>query len=321
MSTVILSRKDVRKLLSMKDTLQAVERAFREWYEGGATMPPKAYLVVEKGDFRAMPAALPHAVGIKWVNAHTQNSSRGLPTVMAVMIYSDPETGYPLAVMDATEITSYRTGAAAAIASKYLAKKNSRTLGIVGAGYQAGTQLMAHEQVFNLDTVKVFDVNEKAAERFINSFPEHSIRKCSLEETAASDIVCTLTPVREPLLKREWILPGTHINAVGADAPGKEELDPLILKDAVVVVDDPAQAVAAGEINVPLANGLFSVEDIYATLGEIITGHKQGRVDDRSITVFDSTGVAIEDIALAEVVYEKAIQSGGCLSIDLVDTA
>jgi len=120
-------------------------------------------------------------------------------------------------------------------------------------------------------------------------------------------------------VKREWVAPGAHINAVGADAAGKQELEPSILKEAAVVVDDLRQASSAGEINVPLKNGLYSVEEVYGTLGEIIAGMKPGRVDDKAITVFDSTGVAVADVATADLVYRKAMRKGGYLSLDFVE--
>ncbi|MDP3879835.1 MAG: ornithine cyclodeaminase family protein [Dehalococcoidales bacterium] len=318
MPTLLLTGNDIRDLLSMEETLAAVERAFKEMASGKGKMPPKAYLVLERGDFRAMPAALPGAAGMKWVNVHPQNPAQGLPTVMAILIYNDPLTGYPLAIMDATEITAYRTGAAAAIASRYLARKDSQILGIIGAGQQAHTQLLAHLEIFDFKQIRVFDLSEEATEKFIASFPGYPVRRCSLEETAASDILCTLTPSRTPIVKREWIKPGTHINAVGADAKGKEELEPSLLKTAIVVVDDLVQASAAGEINVPVSRGLFSRDDIHATLGEIITGRKPGRKDERAITIFDSTGVAIEDIAVARFLYEKASQTGKYLSVDFI---
>ncbi len=223
--------------------------------------------------------------------------------------------------MDGTDITSYRTGAAAAIASKYLARQDSDTLGIIGAGQQAYTQIMAHTQLFNFSLIKVFDPSTVAAEKLIKSFPQLSFKICSLQETAGSDIVCTLTPSRAPFLKKEWIVPGTHINAIGADAKGKEELEPDLLKEATVVVDDIRQASTAGEINVPVSKGLFSIGEIYGTLGEIIAGRKLGRKDKKTITIFDSTGVAIEDIATAKLVYEKAKISGEYTSIDLIEAS
>jgi len=318
MSTLFLKKNDMQSLLNMRDVIKAVEQAFKDWALGRASMPPKAYLVLEQGDFRAMPGAVPGAAGMKWVNVHPQNQSLGLPTVMGIIIYNDPETGYPLAVMDATDLTAYRTGAAAAISSKYLARKDSHTLGVVGAGRQSYTQVMAHVALFDIQQIKVFDKRAAAVETFIKSFPAYSVKASSLEETVDSDIVCTVTPAREPFLKSDLVHPGTHINAIGADAEGKEELELSLLKKAVVVVDDLRQAAVAGEINVPVSKGLYKVEEVYATLGELVAGKKQGRKDEKAITIFDSTGLAIEDIAVAKMVYDKASKAGGHLSLDFV---
>lgn len=319
MPTLFLSRSEVLPLLDMREVIAAVEEVFRVWGRGEAKMPSKSYLMLEKGDFRAMPAYIPGAAGMKWVNVHPQNPSLGLPTVMAVLIYSDPETGYPLAVMDAAEITAYRTGAAAAVASRYLANKNARTLGLVGAGRQAYTQIMAHAAVFELELIKVYDILVSNVTRLINAFPLYRIQACSLEETVASDIVCTVTPAREPVVKKSMVRPGTHINAVGADAPGKEELEADILTQVMIVVDDMKQATASGEVNVPLSQGLLEAKDIYGTLGEVICGQKYGRHNDAEITLFDSTGVAIEDMACAHIIYQKAKQKENLLRLNLVD--
>jgi ornithine cyclodeaminase/alanine dehydrogenase-like protein (mu-crystallin family) len=136
----------------------------------------------------------------------------------------------------------------------------------------------------------------------------------------ASDIVCTLTPSRSPIIKKEWIAAGTHINAVGADAPGKQDLDPAILKEAIVVVDDLKQASSSGEINVPIQKGIYSIREVYGTLAELVVGKKKGRTDNKVITIFDSTGIAVEDIAVAKLLFEKAQQVGGYSSIDLIGT-
>jgi alanine dehydrogenase len=319
MSTLILTKSDIDSLIDMPSVIDSVEQAFRDFAQGTAKMPSKAYLLVDKGDFRAMPAAVPGGAGVKWVNVHTGNRSVGLPTVMAVLIYSDPATGYPLAIMDATEITAYRTGATAAIASKYLARKNSRTLGMIGAGSQSYTQLMAHAELFQLTEIRVYDLFPTASEKLAKTFAKYPIRVASLEEAAACDIVCTLTPAREPILKKIMVKPGTHINAIGADAAGKEELEPSLLTGSIIVVDDMKQASGGGEINVPISKGIIKSTDIYGTLGEIIEGKKPGRKDNHSITIFDSTGVAIEDIATAKLLYEKANKSGTGLSVNLVD--
>ena len=318
MPTLLLDRNTVRTLMRMADVINVVEEAFKMCGEGKGRMPAKVYLSVEQGDFRAMPAALPGCAGLKWVNVHPRNPSRGLPSVMAVLIYNDPETGYPLAIMDATEITAYRTGAAAAIASKYLARRSPHTMGVIGAGYQAYTQILAHAELFNPISINAFDISRAAVDRLGQSLPHLSIKSCSVQEAASCDIVCTLTPSRSPIVKREWIRPGTHINAVGADAPGKQELEPSILKEATVVVDDLTQASHSGEINVPIQKGFYSADEVYGTLAEVIVGRKKGRIDSKAITVFDSTGIAVEDIAVAKLLFEKAQQAGGYPSIDLV---
>ena len=318
MPTLLLDRNTVRMLMRMADVINVVEEAFKMCGEGKGKMPAKVYLSLEHGDFRAMPGALPGCAGVKWVNVHPRNPSRGLPSVMAVLIYNDPETGYPLAIMDATEITAYRTGAAAAIASKYLARRSPHTMGVIGAGYQAYTQILAHAELFNPISINAFDISRAAVDRLGQSLPHLSIKRCSVQEAASCDIVCTLTPSRSPIVKREWIRPGTHINAVGADAPGKQELEPSILKEATVVVDDLTQASHSGEINVPIEKGLYSVNEVYGTLAEVIVGRKKGRIDSKAITVFDSTGIAVEDIAVARLLFEKAQQAGGYPSIDLV---
>jgi alanine dehydrogenase len=202
MPTLLLDRNAVNALMNMSDVIDVVEKAFRIWGDGRGNMPAKVYLPVEHGDFRAMPAALPGCAGVKWVNAHPRNPSRNLPSVMAIMIYNDPETGYPLAIMDATEITAYRTGAAAAIASKYLARRDSCTIGIIGAGCQAYTQILAHAELFDPISINAFDISTAAVDRLINSLPEFSIKSCSMEEAAASDIVCTLTLLVVPLSRK-----------------------------------------------------------------------------------------------------------------------
>ncbi|OGO01946.1 MAG: ornithine cyclodeaminase family protein [Chloroflexi bacterium RBG_13_53_26] len=318
MSTLLLGKKEVAELLDMGEVMRVVEQAFRDYASGCAQMPAKVYIRVPKGDFRAMPAAVPNAVGVKWVNVHLSNHERGLPSIMGILILSDPDTAYPLAIMDATEITAYRTAATSANASRYLARPESRTLGLIGAGRQACMHLQSHALVFPLKKVRVYDIQPQAAEAFVRRFPQFYVEASSAEEAAMSDIVCTLTPSTAPVVKSAWIKSGTHINAVGADAPGKQELDPTLLSSARVVVDDLTQACHAGEINVPLRQGLFRKEQVWATLGEIITGCKTGRRDGQEITIFDSTGLAIEDVATAWLIYQRAKERGGYQSMDIV---
>jgi len=316
METLVLTQNEIEKILDMKDVMKAVENAFKLHGLGKTQMPAKIYLTFEKGDLRAMPACLNGKAGIKWVNSHPSNREVGLPTVMALLIYNDPETGFPLAVMDATHITNMRTGAAGGIAAMYLAKKDSRIFGFIGAGTQARTQIMALKEVFKVERVKVYDINKKSLNDF-SKFCEKmgiDIEVTDAKNVCKCDVLTTSTPSRKPVVKNSWINEGMHINAIGADAPGKQELDEEILLRAKIVVDDYEQAIHGGEINVAISKGVIKREDIYATLGEIITGVKKGR-EGNEITVFDSTGLAIQDIATASVVFEKAVKMGAGMKI------
>lgn len=321
MKTLILTAKEIRRIITVKEVIIAVEDVFRLHGRKLTLMPAKVYLPIERyhGDFRAMPAYLESSAGIKWVNAHPENPQKGdFPSVMAVIIYSDSQTGFPLAIMDGTIITNYRTGAAGAIASKYLARKNAHTLGLIGCGKQAETQLLFHNQFFQFIEIYVTDKNEEQIKKFIKKFPKLSLKKFSPEKVASCDILCTTTPSRGPIIRAGWIKPGTHINAIGADAPGKQELDSNIVKKAKIIVDDYEQATRSGEVNVPLSKGIISEKNIHSTLGEVIAGFKAGRSNSKEITVFDSTGLAIQDIAVAKILYEKAKKLKIGMEVDLV---
>jgi alanine dehydrogenase len=312
---LILKRKEVEKILPLKEikkVINVVEKAFFDFSEGTIQMPPKMYLIFKEfdGDLRIMPAFSKRLLmaGIKIVNVHPQNPKKGLLSVMAIIILNDPKTGMPLALMDGTWITALRTGAASAVATKYLARKDAKTLGVVGAGFQAITQIAAISKVKKLKEILVYDIREEAVEKLAKILAKEKIKieKGSLEEVCQKDILVTATPAREPIVKKEWIKPGTHINAIGADAEGKQELDPEILKIAKIVVDNFEQASHSGEINVPLSKGLIKKENIFGELGEVVAGKKPGREKEDEITIFDSTGLAIQDLYTATLVYKEA---------------
>jgi len=319
MKTLILSEEDVKKVLSLEEVTDAVESAFRMKGLGHAQMPPKQYLFLNKynGDLRTMPAYLEEtdAVAVKVVNSHPENRKHGLPAVMATIILVDPRTGAPKAIMGGTWITALRTGAAGAIAAKYLANPNPKTVGVVGAGTQARTQLMGLQLVFKtIEEVRVWDRAEKAALKYA----EEMKMKCNQafifsvkgikRAVQGADIIVTATPSRKPLVSAEWVDEGTHINCIGADAPGKQELDPAILIKSKIVVDDWSQSCHGGEINVPLAKGIIDKKDVWGDICEIVAGLKHGRTSPDEITVFTSTGLAIQDAATANVVYQKAVK-------------
>jgi len=311
--TLLLRRHEIEELIDMNDVLGAVENAFVSSALDKTTMPPKMYLNLPdyNGDYRAMPAYIDGIAGIKWVSSYPLNFQNNMPSVLAIIIICDPNTSYPLAVMDGTLITNMRTGAAGALAAKYLARENSNVIGIVGSGRQAETQLLALNEVMPIiRLVKVFDQNKDTSITFARKMSlslNIAVQAVeSVEETTDSDVLITTTPSRTPIIQKHHIKLGTHINAIGADAQGKQELAPDILIDAKVVVDNLEQASHSGEINVPLSHGLMTIEHIYSTLGDIVAGIKKGRETKEEITVFDSTGLAIQDIACAKLVYEKA---------------
>lgn len=310
---LILARHEVQELFSMSEALEAVEYAFKLEAEGKVIMPPKLYLNLPtyEGNFRAMPAYINGSVGIKWVSVYPNNCKFNLPTILATIILCDPETGCPLAIMDGTYITEIRTGAAGGVAVKYLAKRNSSVVGIIGAGVQAKTQMLAIGEVLpRIEDVKVFDQNRDTSLEYAEEMGTKlnmNIRPVeTIQEAAEADVVVTTTPSTKPIISSQHIMPGTHINAIGADAKGKEELEPDLLRKAKIVVDNIEQASHSGEINLPLSQGLIKIEDIAATLGEVVAGFKRVRESDDDITIFDSTGLAIQDIATARVVFEKA---------------
>jgi len=295
------------KNLGLAAVNAAVEAAFADHGKGFVQMPPKVYVTLPAGDFRTMPAYLPSLdiAGVKIVNVHPENPKKGLPSVMALTVILDTATGRPLAILNATRLTEMRTGAVGAIAAKYLAPKKECVLGVIGTGRQAEAQVRATAQELTITAIRVWSRNPAHAEAFAGRFREFDAKDVSLEAACDCDVLVTTTPSRTPLVKNEWIHEGMHINAIGADAPGKEELDPAILRRARVFVDDPAQAVHSGEINVPIRRGLYTAGMIAGTLGEIVTG-RNGRQRPGEITVFDSTGLAIQDLAIASIAMQQA---------------
>lgn len=324
---LFLGSEEVKRLVTMKDVLERVELAFKEKALGRAQMPPKSYLPFTKydGDLRIMPAYLEEIgiAGAKLVNSHPYNPTRyNLPTVMAIIVLVEPRTGEPLAVMDGTWITTMRTGAASGIASKYMARKGAKMVGIFGAGAQAETQLLAVHEVIRMEEVRVYDLMPEKAERLAMEMSKElgiRVKAAKRPEEAARgcDIVITATPSRKPIVMNEWIREGVHINAIGADAPDKQELDPTILRRAKVVVDDFDQAVYSGEVNVPISKGIMSKDDLYGEMGEVVAGLKVGRASKDEVTVFDSTGLAVQDLATAALVYERAKKAGVGMDLKL----
>ena len=317
--SLLLTASEVMQVLDMDLAMAAVTEAFMAHGEGRVNMPPKVHLVLPLGSFKAMygeiflPAG--HICGVKWNSNFPDNPPRGGLTIKGKLLLNDPATGLELADMDATRLTNFRTGAAGAVAVQHLARPGAARLGLVGAGAQARTQVAAIRKVRPLKSITIHSRTATRARGLRDELEEvYGLKVVVVENVAQAvadqDIVVTTTPSTSPLVRREWLAPGTHINAVGADSPGKQELDPDILTAATIVVDDWAQCKDIGEINVPLAQGQLNPAQIYGTLGEIVAGKKPGRTDPREITVFDATGLAIQDLALGLRIWQRARERG-----------
>ncbi|MFH0888472.1 MAG: ornithine cyclodeaminase family protein [Planctomycetota bacterium] len=312
---MLIKKEQITKVLTMADVVKIMETTFRFHGLGKIQQPPKSYLIFQHGDMRSMPSHISaptmEIAGIKCVTVHPNNRKLGLPTVMATILLIDPKTGYNIAVMDGTLITDMRTGAAGALAAKYLSKKNSKVAGFVGAGRQAYTQMEALKIVRNIKVVKIYDLNLQTVKTFAQwikkNYPDINVLTAKSVSDAVNqcDIVVTTTPARGPIVMAKDVSPGTHINAIGADAPGKQELEDKLTKKCKIVIDEWEQASHSGEINVPFAKGVITKNDIYGELGKIVAKLQKGRTNNNEITIFDSTGLACQDIATAYTVYKK----------------
>lgn len=324
--TLLLTRGDVAELLTLDECIAAVEAGFRRQAEGGAVGPGVLGLHVPDGGFHVKAAGLRLArfyVAAK-INANFPDNAarRGLPTIQGVVVLSDGETGLPLALLDSMEITALRTGAATAVAARHLARPDARVATVVGCGRQGRIQLAMLARVCRLERVHAVDADPGLAERFAREMSAQiGLEVCpagSVAEAApGSDICVTSTPSRKPLLRRVDVAPGTFVAAVGADNEQKQELEPALMAAATIVVDSLEQCAAIGDLHHALAAGAVSLGQVHAELAQVVAGQKPGRRSAEEITIFDSTGVAIEDVAAAAAVYEKAMAAGRGVTVDL----
>jgi alanine dehydrogenase len=329
--TLILSRSEMMGLLTPAEYNGCVEQAYRMHGERRFYMDPKAHIVLDKypGEWEAMPSYIeePEAAACKWVSIRERNREKyDLPTVFSILIYTHPETGFPLAICDGSYHTVMRTGSAAAVSAKWLARKDSKTLAIVGAGNMAEGVLATCNEVFSWEDVRVWSRSQGTLDTFLRQQqPKYSAFKIrgstDVEEVVrGADVLVTVTPARGPIVKDEWISPGTHIAALGADKGGDQELDPRILQRARIFVDDIRQCRNDGEINVPLSLGLIKEQNIIAEIGAVITGKKAGRTSDKDITIFDSTGIALQDSATIPLEYQRAVAAGVGIEKKMIST-
>jgi alanine dehydrogenase len=329
--TLILGRSEMIGLLKPHEYVGCVEQAYRMHGEGRYYMDPKGHIVLDRfpGEWEAMPSYIeePHAAACKWVSIREKNRENfNLPTVFSILIYTHPETGFPLAIVDGSYHTVMRTGAAAAVSVKWMARKDSRKLAIVGAGHMAEGALATCNEIFPWSEVRMWSRSQDTLDHFVKEqqpkYENFEIKpSTNLEQTVrGADVVVTLTPARGPIVMADWIAPGTHIAAVGADKKGDQELEGRLLKGARIFVDDIRQCRTDGEINVPLSQGLITEADIAGEIGEVITGRKKGRTSDEEITIFDSTGIALQDSATVPLEYERAMAAGVGIEKKMIST-
>jgi alanine dehydrogenase len=313
MSTLLLTRADIARLMTPADYLGAVETAFRLSKQGQTDAPPPmAIHGLGGGAFHAKGATMlgdRNLAALKLNGNFPGNPARGLPTIQGVILLCDAENGAVLAIMDSIEITLRRTAAASALAAKHLARRGAETLAIIGCGAQARAQAEALANVLPLKRGIVFDADARKAQAFAAAMkgglkfePAASLR----EATLGADVIVTCTTSRNPFLDVSDVSPGAFIAAVGADSPGKSEIAPALMAKACVVADVLAQCQVMGDLHHAVKAGAMTADQVRAELGDLVVGAKRGRIGDDEIVIFDSTGTAIQDVASAAVVYQRA---------------
>ena len=316
---LVLSRHDISGLLAFPDYVDAVAEAFRRRAAGQGIGPDLLHLDAEAGEFHIKAGGFAGARGrlaVKINGGFFANPSRyGLPAIQGVIVLSDAETGRPLACLESGEITVNRTGALTALAVKHLARPDASTATIIGCGRQARTQWLGLAHARPIGTLCLVDRQVEAAEAFAREIEGQApVEIVPFEDrrsaTLRSDIVITCTPSRQPLLGQDDVKTGALIVAVGADSPGKQELEPALLGRHRVVVDILDQCAAVGELRHALAAGVMRPEDVHAEIGSILAGQAPGRRSPDETFVFDTTGTALQDAAAASLAFDRAAARG-----------
>ncbi len=296
-----LSAENVLAAVSPERAVEAVRDGFIAYARGEWAMPPKVYVAAyPNGDFRAMPAiGAGHAV-LKWVTSFPVNLEKGLPTVKAIVLVSDAETGMPVAVLEGSALTALRTGAAAVLAAETLGRADADSVAVIGAGVNG--KATARTFLARGRKPLLWDVDPERAKAAADELGAEVA--ASSEEALAADIVATVTPGRQILFPENSLRPGQHVSLMGADGPGKCEIDPRELARTHVFCDDWTQASHAGELQHPVREQLLEQAQV-TQLGDVLAGLAPGRAGAEEITTFDSTGLAIQDLALALAVLER----------------
>ena len=311
---LILSSKDLQTVMRFDDYVDAVAEAFRMLAEGRCESPVPLQVSVTDGTFHAKAASLPVGPGYVAVkvngNFPDNRSRHGLPTIQGAVFLADANNGRPLALLDSIEITRQRTAAATAVATQYLAQPDSHTATICGCGEQGRIQLMALRHKLDLTQVFAWDIDSQISRRFSAEMAELGITVTAIDDlregTLVSDAIVTCTSSHKPFLGREDVRPGTFVAAVGADNPQKSEIKPELMAKAAVIVDVLQQSIVMGDMHHAINAGVMTPSDVRAELGTLIAQHRPGRLADDEITIFDSSGTGVQDVAAAARAYELA---------------
>jgi alanine dehydrogenase len=293
-------------------------------------MEPKGHIVLDRyaGEWEVMPSYIeePEAAACKWVSIREDNARYELPAVFSILIYTHPETGFPLAICDGSYHTLMRTGASAAVSAKWLARPDSKVLAIAGTGSVAEGTLATCDAAFSWDEIRVWSRTQASLDRFLDEqrpkYPHLAISGSTELEPVVrgADVIVTGTHARGWIVDEAWVKPGAHVAALGADLAGEQELHPGLLQRGRVFVDDIRQCREDGEINVALREGLISEGDVAGEIGKVICGELEGRQSDEQITVFDSTGIALQDSATVPLEVERARAAGVGVEKKMIST-
>jgi alanine dehydrogenase len=324
---LVLSRPLVEQLLTMEECIAAVREAHLAFSAGRAIMPVRLTAELhDLGVLRAMPAWLDDgpALGLKAITSFRGNAARGLPSILGTMLLFDAGTGGLLAAMDGVHLTNVRTAAASAVATQALARPESSRLALIGAGVQAAGHLDAMASVLPLERVTVAAGSRASAERFVEGqapcYPQlaFSASDTPAEALQDADVVCTVSSAREPVVTAAALRPGTHVNAVGSHAPGVREIEGETMAAARVVVDSRDACLSeCGDCLIPIADGLFGPDHVSDELGEVLAGSKPGRSGPEQVTIYQSCGIAVQDVAAAKLVYDRARATGVGIDVEL----
>ena len=326
---LLLTRKDVETVLTMKDAIAAVQEGFRQLALGNVMMPQRTAIRIP--DYHGLHLGMPAYVGgadggslaLKVVTVYPDNPSKySLPTTIGTLLLNDPRTGALVAIMDAGFLTAMRTGAVSGVATSFLARQNASSVGVFGAGVQARAQLIAVCEVRPIERAVVCDPRKEAREEYAAEMSERlSIPVEPTDDSRAcaeNDIIVAASSSRTPVFEGAWLTPGTHINGIGSHSPDARELDSATIKRAKIVPDLAAACLAeAGDLILPIQEGAITEDHIHADLGEVVAGLKPGRESDDEITLFKSVGLAVQDAATAARVYELARDAGVGTEIEI----